>query len=377
MILNKNKVKKIFFSSLFVFLIACQQNTSNNILYSSKFDDIKYFGEDSFLLEGTDIADSLKENKYDRLPASYKEFVREPVWNLSKNSAGLSIRFLSNSSVITAKWELLNNLSMDHMPDTGIKGIDLYFKNNDKWQYINTGRPAGFKNEYKLVDNMSNEVREYKIFLPLYDGLKKIEIGIDNSSFIRKPEINEKKPIIFYGTSITQGACASRPGMAHTNIISRKLDRNVVNFGFDGNGRMEQSISELISESNPAFYVIECMPNMYPPNLVTSNTIPLVDSIRNKNPDTTIILVDLFTSPITVLDDNMNKLSKEMNNSLRTEYEKMIDNGYDNIIYLESRDALGSDFEGTVDAIHFTDLGFTRYSNFLIEKFKEYNLLKN
>ena len=314
-------MKRIFFCLLFVFLIACQQNTSNNILYSSKFDDIKYFGEDSFLLEGTDIADSLKENKYDRLPASYKEFVREPVWNLSKNSAGLSIRFLSNSSVITAKWELLNNLSMDHMPDTGIKGIDLYFKNNDKWQYINTGRPAGFKNEYRLVDNMSNEVREYKIFLPLYDGLKKIEIGIDNSSFIRKPEINEKKPIIFYGTSITQGACASRPGMAHTNIISRKLDRNVVNFGFDGNGRMEQSISELMSESNPAFYVIECMPNMYPPNLVTSNTIPLVDSIRNKNPDTTIILVDLFTSPITVLDDNMNKLSKEMNNSLRTEYE--------------------------------------------------------
>ena len=85
----------------------------------------------------------------------------------------------------------------------------------------------------------------------------------------------------------------------------------------------------------------------------------------------------LFTSPITVLDDNMNKLSKEMNNSLRTEYEKMIDNGYDNIIYLESRDALGSDFEGTVDAIHFTDLGFTRYSNFLIQKFKEYDLLND
>ena len=86
MILNKNLVKRIFFCSLFVFLIACQQNTSNNILYSSKFDDIKYFGEDSFLLEGTDVADSLKENKYDRLPASYKGFVREPVWNLSKNS---------------------------------------------------------------------------------------------------------------------------------------------------------------------------------------------------------------------------------------------------------------------------------------------------
>ena len=370
-------MKRVFFCSLFVFLIACQQNTSNNILYSSKFDDIKYFGEDSFLLEGTDIEDSLKENKYDRLPASYKGFVREPVWNLSKNSAGLSIRFLSNSSVITAKWELLNNFSMDHMPDTGVKGIDLYYKNNDEWQYINTGRPSGINNEYRLIDNMDNELREYKIFLPLYDGIKNIEIGVDNSSFIQKPKKSERKPIIFYGTSITQGACASRPGMAHTNIISRKLDRNVINFGFNGNGRMEYPISKLISESEPAFYVIECMPNMYPPDLVSSNTIPLVDVIRSKNPNTPIVLVDLFTSPINTLDKNAVKGTNEMNNALRNEYKKMIDKGYQNIIYIESSNALGNDFEGTVDAVHFTDLGFLRYSAFLIQKFKEYNLIND
>lgn len=370
-------MKNFFIYLSFAFSIGCQQNTSNNIIYSSNFDDIEYFGEESFILEGTDIPASLKENMYDRLPASYKEIVREPVWDLSKNSAGLSIRFLSNSSVITAKWELLNNISMDHMPDTGIKGVDLYYKNNNEWQYINTGRPMGFNNEYRLVDNMDNELREYKIFLPLYDGLKNIEIGIDKSSFIRKPRKSEKKPIIFYGTSITQGACASRPGMAHTNIISRKLDRNVINFGFSGNGRMEQPISELISESDPTFYVIECMPNMYPSDMVTSNTIPLVDTIRNKHPNTPIILVDLFTSPLTVLDNNADKGTYEMNNALKTEYEKMISNGYDNIIYLESSNALGNDFEGTVDAVHFTDLGFMRYSNFLIEKFNEHNLLSD
>ena len=361
---------------LLAFIVGCQQNTSNNIIYSSTFDDIEYFGEDSFLLEGTDIPDSLKENKYDRLPASYKEIVRKPVWDLSKNSAGLSIRFLSNSSVITVKWELLNDLSMGHMPDTGIKGVDLYFKNNNAWQYINTGIPLGFKNEYRLIDNMDNELREYRMFLPLYDGLKSIEIGIDNSSFIRKPKTSEKKPIIFYGTSITQGATASRPGMAHTNIISRKLDRDVINFGFSGNGRMEQPISKLISESNPIFYVIECMPNMSP-DMITSNTIPLVDTIRNKHPNTPIILVDLFNSPLTALDNNLDKSRNEMNNALKTEYEKMIDNGYDNIIYLESRNSLGDDFEGTVDAVHFTDIGFNRYSNFLIKKFKEHKLIEN
>ena len=369
-------MKRLFLYVLLIFFIGCKQNSSSNIL-SPGFDDINYYGYNSFLLEGTDIPDSLKENKYDRLPASYKEKVRKPVWDLSKNSSGLSIRFLSNSSVITVKWELLNNFSMDHMPDTGIKGVDLYFKKDDNWQYLNTGRPTGFKNEYKLIENMNNDLKEFKIFLPLYDGLKRIEIGIDNSSFIKKPKRSEKKPIIFYGTSITQGACASRPGMAHTNIISRKLNRNVINFGFSGNGRMEQPISKLISESDPAFYVIECMPNMFPIDIISSNTIPLVDTIRDKNPNTPIILVDLFTSPLTTLDKISDKMRDEMNNLLKTEYEKMIENGYENIIYLETKSALGYDYEGTVDAIHFTDLGFTRYSNFLIEKFKEFNLIKD
>jgi hypothetical protein len=369
-------VKRIFLCLSLLFLIGCQEENCNNILYSCDFNNIKYYGEESFLLEGTFIHDSLKENRYDRLPASYKEIVREPVWDLSKHSSGLSIRFLSNSSVITAKWEVLNNFSMDHMPDTGIKGVDLYFKDNDEWQYINTGVPLGFNNEYKLVENMDNELREYKVFLPLYDGIKNIEIGVDSLSYVKKPMSNEKKPIVFYGTSITQGACASRPGMAHTNIISRQLDRNVINFGFSGNGRMEESIANLISDSNPIFYVIECMPNMYPPDLVSSNTIPLINTIRAKDSDTPIILVDLFTSPLTALDKNAIRGTSEMNNALKTQYDKMINNGYNNIIYLETQSALGNDFEGTVDAVHFTDLGFIRYSDFLVKKFDELELFK-
>ena len=222
---------------------------------------------------------------------------------------------------------------------------------------------------------MENELREYKLFLPLYDGIKNIEIGVDSISYIKRPKINEKKPIVFYGTSITQGACASRPGMAHTNIISRQLDRDVINFGFSGNGRMEESIANLISDSNPIFYVIECMPNMYPPDLVSNNTIPLIDTIRAKDSDTPIILVDLFTSPITALDKNAIRGTSEMNNALKTQYDKMINNGYNNIIYLETQSALGNDFEGTVDAVHFTDLGFIRYSDFLIKKFEELQII--
>ena len=256
---------------------------------SQESSEIIFHGKDFFRLEGTIIADSLKENRYDRLPASYKDIVREQVWELSKSSTGLSIRFITNSSIIKVKWEILNDLKMDHMPETGIKGVDLYFRNKDKWQYLNTGRPKGKLNEYILVENMTVEEREYKVYLPLYDGVKNIEIGIDSNSFILVPDRNLEKPIIFYGTSITQGGCASRPGMAHTNIINRKLDRDILNFGFSGNGRMEEPIAKLISEFDAKIYVIECMPNMNFPQSITKRTIPLIDTIREKNPNTCLL----------------------------------------------------------------------------------------
>jgi hypothetical protein len=343
--------------------------------YSLISKDINYFGKDFFRLEGTLISDSLKENRYDRLPISYKEIVREPVWNLSKSSAGMSIRFLSNSKSINVKWTILNNLKMNHMAETGIKGVDLYFKNKDNWQYLNTGRPDGIKNESTLINNMSEKMREFKIFLPLYDGVVNIEVGIDSNSIIKKPLKNRNKSIIFYGTSITQGGCASRPGMVHTNIISRKLDIDCINFGFSGNGRMEQPIAKLISESKPLFYVIECMPNMINPENVTNKTIPLVNIIRENNSEAPIVFVENFIPTSPILDKKREIEIREMNLALKTEYEKMISEGYNNIFYIKSKNAIGDDNEGTVDGVHFTDLGFLRYADFLIDKFVGFGLI--
>ena len=210
-------------------------------------------------------------------------------------------------------------------------------------------------------------MREFKIFLPLYDGVKNIEIGIDSASNIIKPPKNKRKPIIFYGTSITQGGCASRPGMVHTNIISRKLDVDVVNFGFSGNGRMEKPIAEIISSVEPSLYIIECMPNMIKPEFISERTIPLVNTLREKNPNTPIIFVDLFKSPI-IFSNSAFKASSIASFSLFTlEFNKVIGNGYKNIYLIKTPKLANSDHEGTVDSIHFTDLGFLRYADFLIK----------
>ena len=263
---------------------------------------------------------------------------------------------------------------MNHMAETGIKGVDLYFNNKGNWQYLNTARPSDKENEFMLINNMSNEMREFKMFLPLYDGIEIIEVGIDSNAVIKKPLKNNQRSIIFYGTSITQGGCASRPGMAHTNIISRKLNINCINFGFSGNGRMEQPINELISKFNPLFYVIECLPNMKSEQ-VTNRTIPLVKTIREQHPETPIIFVENFIYESLVLNEKEKAIINEKNAALKIEYTKIIESGFSNIYYINSENSTGEDHEGTVDGVHFTDLGFIRYADFLIDKFVQLGLI--
>jgi hypothetical protein len=162
--------------------------------------------------------------------------------------------------------------------------------------------------------------------------------------------------------------------MAHTNIISRKLNTEVINFGFSGNGRMEQPINELISESDPLLYVIECLPNMSPQQ-VTDRTIPLVRTIRKRHAKTPIIFVESFIYDRSALDLEDKAIINQKNEALKIEYTKMIEDGFNDVYFIESKNALGNDNEGTVDSVHFTDLGYMRYADYLIGKFVEFGLI--
>ncbi len=183
-----------------------------------------------------------------------------------------------------------------------------------------------------------------------------------------------RKPIVFYGTSITQGGCASRPGMAHTNIISRKLDVDCINYGFSGNGRMETPIVELISEIDASFYVIECLQNMNSEQ-VKERVIPLVEIIRKKHPLTPIVFVENMQYKNAFLDSDIEIELNEENMALRAEYDKALQKGFSNIFYIKDLQVEGMDNEGTVDGVHLTDLGFLRYADYLIDNFKQQQLI--
>ena len=172
------------------------------------------------------------ESFYDRLPVNAKGLVTDGVWGLSHCSSGMSVRFGTDAKTVTVTWTLTSpDLAMPHMPATGVSGIDLCARSDDDvLRYCNTGRPKDTVNTvtFKLCKG-----NEYVLYLPLYNGIKELKIGIPAGSSISPAEPQPLwKAVVFYGTSITQGGCASRPGMAATTIVGRKLDVPVINLGF-------------------------------------------------------------------------------------------------------------------------------------------------
>ena len=336
---------------------------------------MKYYDTKSLHAQGLAESNLAREYPFQRLPQQYKKSVRKEVWELSENSAGVSISFLSNTTEIIVKWSLKHDLKMNHMTDAGIKGIDLYEKKDNAWHYIGTGLPNGKDNEQTLLKGASKTLREYYLYLPLYDTVTNLQLGLDDDCTFEEA-INKTRPIVFYGTSITQGGCASRPGLAHTNIISRKLDHECINLGFSGNGHLENSVGSIMSNIDASLYIIECMYNV-DKDMIINNTIPLIKTIR-KNPDsqqTPIVFIEHCIIDLDYIDQEFINSVVEKNIELNKQVDKAINKGEKDLFIIKQIGAIDEDSEATVDGIHFNDLGFLRYADHFLKNIKELDIL--
>src|SRR5262249_51071884 len=154
------------------------------------------------------------------LPAKAEKIVRDKVWNLSRNSAGMCLHFVAETPSIDVHWKLRSDkIGMPHMAPSGVSGVDLYGRSDDgKWRWISCGLPTGLDNRATLAKELPAGRREYRLYLPLYNGVSLVEIGLPATATITglTNAVLKRKPIVFYGTSIMQGACASRPGMTQS-----------------------------------------------------------------------------------------------------------------------------------------------------------------
>jgi lysophospholipase L1-like esterase len=303
---------------------------------------------------------------FDRLPAKAEGVVRAPVWSLSRHSAGMCVRFATDAAEIHARYTLLSSsLGMPHMPPTGVSGLDLYAQDDEgTWRWVAVSRPRAQTVKAKLVSEIRPGRRAYMAYLPLYNGVESMAIGVPPDAAFEPLPPRTAKPIVYYGTSIAHGACASRPGMAFPAILGRRLDRPVVNLGFSGNGRMDWEVVELMAELDAAVYCIDCLPNMEGPQ-VAERAEPLVRTLREGQPAAPIVLIEDRTYANTWLLPDRRQRHTASRAALRAAYEKLRSEGVEGLYYIEGEHLLGDDDEATTDSSHPSDLGMMRMADAL------------
>jgi len=305
------------------------------------------------------------ENYYCRLPDTLTTNVNAGVRGMRQHTSGMQFRFRTDSPFLIIRMKPLNGWhGMSHMTEVGTSGWDVY-RYDEKakaWRFVTSNH-----GNREVADRPGWRQKRFSwqsggaciINLPLYNGVAGFELGLAPKAKIEAlgpRSSGVDKPVVFYGTSITHGGCSSRPGLGWVNIVGRDLDVPVLGLGFSGSGVMEYELSDVLSRIDASCYVLDCLWNMSlkedpkrPGRSVEGNYERFIRNLRAKRPDVPIVMAehcDVYGNAKNALDRYVRKL-----------YEKLVAEGWKNLVYLPNDEMYAGDYEGTVDGCHPNDLG--------------------
>ncbi|WP_255501868.1 SGNH/GDSL hydrolase family protein [Olivibacter sp. SDN3] len=289
--------------------------------------------------------------------ADYPELPKQ-VKSLLTHSAGLAITFKTNSPTIAAKWCTSPRRSSANMTAIAFEGLDLYIKKDGFWQYAGVGQYGDSCSTSILASHMDDTEKECLLYLPLYDEISEVEIGVTPGSSLSALKNPFKKKIIVYGSSIVQGASASRPGLAYPARLSRETGWNFVNLGLSGSAKMEKSVANMLSTMDADAFVLDCIPNASPQE-IKERTAYLIKSIRQSHPEAPIVMIQTIIREHGYFNQQVGRHVKEQNEMVAQQV-KALSTEVDNLYLITAEDLLGNDHEGTTDGTHPNDLGFDR-----------------
>jgi lysophospholipase L1-like esterase len=306
-----------------------------------------------------------------RLPARSKDAFPKAVWNLALDPTGGRIRFRTDSSTVALRLEWPHPSDMRNMHSFGQSGVDLYVSG----AYQGTATPdkdsvPGKVYEHVYFKARPRVMREITIYLSLYSPVKVLEIGLDrNAAVERAAPFAVPAPVVFYGTSITQGGCASRPGMSYQAIIGRRLNLNHVNLGFSGNGKGEATVARAVAEIDAAVFVLDFAQNNPDVDSLEQVYDPFIGILRERHPDTPIVAI----TPIYAAGEALgNSKNEQMRALIRKVVSRRIGAGDTHLQLVEGTDLLGpSRVDGLVDGTHPNDLGFQWMADGLVERLRK------
>ena len=221
------------------------------------------------------------------------------------------------------------------------------------------GKPADTCSAGVLVKELHQGEKEGLLYLPLYDETKSLEIGVEKSANLEALPDPFQKRILIYGSSIVNGAAASRPGMAYPARLSRNTGLNFLNLGLSGSAKMERQVADLIASIDADAYVLDCVPNSSAA-IIKERTQYLVTKIREHHPTAPIIVMETIIREQSHWDNKMKMMVSDQNEAIAHEVQVLRQRGVKDLYLISSGDMLGSDHEGSVDGTHPNDLGFDR-----------------
>ena len=349
--------------SALLFLGFCALLSAEDLAVTPAVEEgIAWYDTAAWPIEGKGWAETTRP--FDRIPDDFAAKIPAGVRELGKNTAGLLTRFRTDADSIRVKYALLSgNLAMPHMPATGVSGLDLYALEDGKWCWVACTMPTVQANAVELAGGLGRRMRDYLIYLPLYNGVESLSIGVAEDAEFHAVAPNPAKPIVYYGTSIAQGGCCSHPGNVYTSMLSRRLGVPFVNLGFSGSARMEPEMAEMIATLDPALFVIDAVPNMDAP-LIRQRALPFLETLRAARPETPILIVDGRHYADTHIKQGRAADCQELSKAMREAYETFSAKN-DGVYWLGHENLIGEDvdFDATMDSSHLNDLGMFRQAN--------------
>lgn len=292
-----------------------------------------------------------------RLPERYRERVREPVWNLATQPSGGRIRFATDSGALALRAHFPSLGHMNNMPRVGQLGIEVRV-DGEFWRPV---FPAGDDPDVEEVvfSGHPPKRREICMYLGPYAPVELRAIGLADDAVVEPPAaFAVERPVVYYGSSITQGGCASRAGMTYQAIVSRRLNVDFVNLGFSGNGRGEPELAEAMVEIDASCYVVDFCQNCPTLDELRSRYAPFLAILRDSRPETPIVCVTAIFSTNEVLNPETAR-QPGMREIIREAVAERRAMGDGNITLVEGHELLGpDDRDGLVDMSHPNDLGF-------------------
>lgn len=317
---------------------------------------------------------------YNRMPERLKDKMPSNVWRLSHDAAGLKVRFSTNADTIYVRYKTMAGAGgLINLTPLSCSGADLYVFDNfhtphwmgNHMQWNFRGDSVDFAYTGITLPSSQNEPLEYTLYLPSYNGVKKLEIGVNSSDSFRFIQPSKVRPVVIYGSSIVQGASPSRPGLMFTNIVERSLAIPVVNLGFSGAAFMEPEVFRAMSEIDAEAFVIDPIPNSYrlPGDSVFSRAVAGVHLLRAAS-DAPILLVESCPQPDSLYRRPIYDTYIAADLQLRKAYDYLIAEGVKRLYFLPHSNIKMTE-NSMIEGTHPNDIGCMIYADAYVRSLRK------